>query len=228
MRNQFLLGLAGFFISCTLSMGVFAADQVTGGKTAITNYVEGTHYEKITPAQPTQLAPDKVEVVELFWYGCPHCFKFEPYVKKWLKNKPANVEFIRMPASLNARWKLHAGAYYVAELLNITDKVHEPLFNELNKNRGSLANPRALAEFFSKYGVDEEKFLKIYDSFAVRTRLNRDYSQAKRYGIRSVPTVIINGKYRTNATLAGGTNEDLIKVINYLVEKESSAAKEPK
>ena len=120
----------------------------------------------------------------------------------------------------------------MAELLNITDKVHEPLFDALHKDRNALNTPEALADFFSKHGVDKKKFLKIYDSFAVRTRLSRDYSQTKRYGIRSVPAIIINGKYRTNATMAGGdsehthgSNEDLIKVINYLVEKESSAAK---
>ena len=225
MRNRVLLSLAGFFLGCAISMAGSAADKAIGEPATKTTYLEGVHYEKITPAQPTQVGPEKVEVVELFWYGCPHCFKFEPYVKKWLENKPANAEFIRIPASFNARWKLHAGAYYVAELLNITDKVHEPLFDALDKDRNSLANPKALAEFFSKHGVAEEKFLKIYDSFAVRTRLNRDYSQLKRYGIRSVPAVVINGKYRTNATLAGGRNEDLIKVINYLVEKESSAAK---
>ena len=221
MRNRFLLSLAGFFLGCVAFMSVSAA----GGTTTETAYVEGVHYEKITPVQPTQAGPGKVEVVELFWYGCPHCFKFEPYIKKWLENKPANAEFIRIPASFNARWKLHAGAYYVAELLNIKDKVHGPLFNELNKNRNALSTPEVLADFFSKYGVEKKKFLKVYGSFAVRTRLNRDHSQMKRYGIRSVPAVVINGKYRTNATLAGGRNEDLIKVINYLVEKESSAAK---
>ena len=225
MRNRFLLSLAVFFLGFMVSVVGSAADKIASEQAAKTTYVEGVNYEMIIPAQPTQVGPEKVEVVELFWYGCPHCFKFEPYVKKWLENKPESAEFVRMPASLNPRWKLHAGAYYVAELLNITDKVHEPLFEELHKDRNSLQTPEALADFFSKYGVEKEKYLKIHGSFAVSTRLNRDYSQAKRYGIRSVPTVVVNGKYRTNATLAGGSNEDLIKVINYLVEKESSAAK---
>lgn len=224
-KQRCLLNLASFFLGCMLAMNSLAEGKTAEEKPDSFTYTEGVEYIKITPAQLTQVAPGKVEVLELFWYGCPHCYKLEPYINKWLKNRPAAAEFIRTPAALNPKWKVHAGAYYVAELLNITDKIHEPLFDAIQKNRRGLNTPDSLAEFFSKYGVEKKKFLEIYNSFAVRTRLSRDYGQVKRYGIRSVPSIIINGKYRTNATLAGGKNEDLIKLINFLVEKESLAEK---
>lgn len=224
-KRLYLLNLASFFLGCMLAINSLAAEKATVDKPGDFTYTEGVEYIKITPAQPTQVAPGKVEVLELFWYGCPHCYKFEPYIKKWLKNKPDAAEFVRTPAAFNPRWKTHAGAYYVAELLNILDKIHGPLFDEIQKNRRGLNTPDSLAEFFSQHGVEKKKFLEIYNSFAVRTRLNRDYGQMKRYGVRSVPTIIINGKYRTTSTLAGGSNEDLIKLINYLVEKESLVEK---
>jgi len=91
-------------------------------------------YEMVTPAQPTT-SKDKVEVVELFWYGCPHCYKFEPYVERWLKRKPKNVKFVRMPGVFRASWEIHARAYYTAEILGVVDKVHKPMFEAIHEQK---------------------------------------------------------------------------------------------
>jgi thiol:disulfide interchange protein DsbA len=201
-----------FISSMFVQPVVFAADS---------QIVEGIEYQLVKPAQPTSVAEGQVEVLELFWYGCPHCYHFEPVLEKWLKNKPGNVKFVRLPAVMNPGWEVHARAYYVAELLGLLDKIHKPFFDAVQKNRAAMSSPGNIASFFENYGISKEKFLKVYRSFAVNTRIARSRKQAKRYGATSVPTIIINGKYRSNATIAGGSHKHLIAVMNYLVQKES-------
>jgi len=180
------------------------------------DYEEGVHYERVVPAQPTSTSA-KVEVLELFWYGCPHCFRFEPYIERWLKKKPDNVKFVRMPGVFRASWENHAKAFYAAQLLGVFDKIHEPLFNAVHVKKRATDTVESLADFFEEHAdVDRKKFIKTFNSFAVQTRMKRAKTMGSRYGVRGVPAVIVNGKYR----VAGG-NADSIKVINYLIGKES-------
>lgn len=189
------------------------------------NYVEGIEYQPVIPPQQTGLEKGQVEVVELFWYGCPHCYRLEPDLKQWLKNKPKNVVFRRVPAQFNPGWVVHARLYYVAEILGIVDQVHDDAFTEIHQKNNMLETEDKMAAFFLRHGVSREKFLKIYNSPGLRSRLAHGRGMGQRYGAHSVPTLIINGKYRTNSTLAGGTHEQLFKVVNELVEKESRGAK---
>ena len=182
-------------------------------------YVEGVNYELVEPAQPTSTV-DKVEVLEVFWYGCPHCFRFEPYVERWLQKKPENAQFVRLPAIFRPAWEVHARAYYTAELLGVLDKVHKPLFNAIHLQKRALNTEDALRDFFAEFGVDKKEFIKTYQSFAVETRIRRAKTMVSRYGVDGVPTVIVNGKYRVSARTAG-SNAEMLKVINYLVAKES-------
>ncbi len=181
---------------------------------------EGIEYQLVVPPQPTRVPEGKIEVLELFWYGCPHCYAFEPYLQKWLENKPADVAFRRMPAQLNPGWKIHAAAYYVAEELGILDKVHEALFDAMHKEHKRLDTVDALADFFSQYGVTRESFMAAYNSFAVRVKMSHSEQQVRRYGVTGVPSVIVAGKYRTSASMAGGSFDSLLKVVDYLVDKE--------
>lgn len=192
------------------------------------SFDEGIEYQRIVPAQPTRVPDDKVEVLEIFWYGCSHCDAFEPHLHQWLKNKPDDVAFRRMPGQLNPGWKIHAAAYYVAEELGVLDKVHQPLFDAIHDKGRKLATQESLIEFFGEHGVSREQFMNAYNSFAVRAKLRHSEQQVRRYGANSVPTVIVAGKYRTNATMAGGTFEGLLKVIDHLVDKERSARKQAK
>jgi len=180
------------------------------------DYEEGVHYERVVPAQPTSTV-GKVEVLELFWYGCQHCFRFEPYLERWLKKKPDNAQFVRMPGVFRASWENHARAFYTAQLLGVFDKIHEPLFDAIHVKKKQLDTMESLRDFFAEQAdVDKNEFIKTFKSFAVDTRLKRAKTMGSRYGVRGVPAIIVNGKYR----VAGGGAES-IKIVNYLIEKES-------
>ncbi len=184
---------------------------------------EPAGYETLSPAQPTQ-HPDKIEVIEFFWYGCPHCYHFEPDLTEWLKNKPDNVEFIRQPAVFSSLWKKHAKAYFTAEALGVVDKVHADFFDTIQNKRQKLTSEDELAKFFVAHGVDKSDFHAVYNSFLVDAKLRQAQSMAPRYGITGVPAIIINGKYKTNGPLAG-SQANMIKVMNELIERESRAQK---
>ena len=179
---------------------------------------EGAQYLKLQNPQQTA-STDKVEVVELFWYGCPHCYKLEPYIKEWAANKPDDVEFIRMPAILGPGWELLAKAWYSAELLGVTDKIHPALFEELHERKNRINNVNQLRAFFANHGVSNADFDKTFKSFAVAVKLNNARLMTRRYALTGVPTLIVNGKFSTSASLAGG-NTNIIKVVDYLIGQE--------
>lgn len=178
---------------------------------------EGT-YKRIKPAAPT-LSGDKIEVMEIFWYGCPHCYSFEPYIENWLKTIPEDVEFRRVPGVLNQSWVPHARAYYTAEKLGVLDRIHIPLFEALHKQRKRILTENDLKEFFISKGIDGKEFTKTYNSQAVEVKVKQAYLAARRTGLTGVPAVVINGKYLTGGSMAG-SYENLLKIINQLVDKE--------
>ncbi len=185
-------------------------------------FKEGTHYRTLPMAQPTTTPPGKVEVVEVFWYGCPHCYSLEPYIKAWKANDmPADAELVRMPAALNRGWQVHARVFYTAEALGVLDEVHEDLFREIHGKGKRLDTEESLVEFFGRYGVSEQDFLDAFNSFAVQNKLRQSDNRVRRYRITGVPAIVVNGKYVTGADLAGGETQ-LFEVVNYLVEKERS------
>ncbi len=183
----------------------------------------GAKYQTIANPQPTSDA-DTIEVLELFWYGCPHCYQVEPEIEAWLESKPDDVTFVRMPAILGPSWELGARAFYTAELLGVTDKIHKPLFERLHKQKKQLRNASDIRAFFVEQGVSAEDFDKTFGSFAVITKTNRARQARDMYGISGVPTLVVNGKYRTTASMAGG-NRQMLEVVDVLVEKERSAGK---
>ena len=181
-------------------------------------YEAGKHYQSIVPEQPTQTG-DKIEVLEVFWYGCPHCNEFEPYVATWLSKKAEDVEFRRLPATFKDIWTLHAKAFYTAEALGVLDKVHSPFFKALHEQNRSLNDQAALAEFFAEQGVKKEDFEKTFNSFSVDSKVRQATYMLIQYKITGVPAVVENGKYLTSGGMAGNYDE-LLKVIDFLVEKE--------
>lgn len=190
-------------------------------------YVEGFEYKLVTPPQPTS-SKDMVEVVEMFWYGCPHCFKFEPELHKWLKTKPKNVKFVRVPAIFRPQWELHAQLFYTAEALGISDKLHPLVFDAMHKRNIKLPDEKAIRNFFIENGVKGADFDKTFRSFSVLAKVRRARMLSRRYGITGVPSMIVNGKYMTDAKIAslGDTNithQNMLKVVNFLIARESSA-----
>jgi len=188
---------------------------------AASNFKEGVEYQLIEPPQPTQ-DPARIEVVEMFWYGCPHCYQLEPFVKEWKKTQAEDVDFVQMPAMLGPRWELLARAYYTAEILDVLDKVHTPLFETIHEKRKSFRNEADLQKFFAEYGVDEETFRNTYRSFAVVTKVNRSRQLTQRYGVTGVPAIVVNGRYRTSPGTAG-SKALTFKVVDELIARERDA-----
>ncbi|MCB5161230.1 thiol:disulfide interchange protein DsbA/DsbL [Marinomonas algarum] len=181
-------------------------------------YSDGNGYTTIkTPVRTND--PSKVEVTEIFWYGCSHCFTLEPITQAWKKNLPEDVDFNYLPAVFGRNWLAHAKAFHVADLLGIADKVHTPLFNAIHIERRNLNSEDTLANFFVDYGVSESEFRKQYNSFAVNSRLSQADAKIRAYGARGVPGLIVNGKYLVSAETAKGNN-NIYKVVDFLIEKE--------
>ena len=183
------------------------------------SFAAGKGYKDLAAIQPTQ-DPAKVEVIEFFWYGCPHCYQFEPLLEKWHSNLPENVVFIRQPAVFSKVWGQHAKAYFTAEVLGVVDKVHADLFYAIQVKKQKLTSEEDLAEFFVAHGVDKAAFHDAYNSFIVDTKMRQAKTMGPRYGITGVPAVVVNGKYLVNGKTAG-SHEGMIKVINELIVQES-------
>lgn len=180
----------------------------------------GEDYELVNPVVPAA-GNGKVEVVELFWYGCPHCYQFEPVLHDWLENKPANVEFVRIPAIFNnPRWRLHAKAYYTAEVLDVLDKFHKPFFDAMHKDRLRMGSKEEIRAFFDRIDVDAKTFDNTFDSFAVETKVRRAADLTRKYGIDGVPSIIVAGKYRSDGPMAK-TYPRLMEIVDALVVREA-------
>jgi len=195
-----------------------------GNELALTDssgFVLGTHYELLTPTQPTSSGPDQVEVAEVFWYGCPHCFAFEPYVEAWQRGAAEYVSFVRIPAVWNTTLQLHARMFYTAEALGKGAEMHAPIFQAIHVNGNYLDSEAKLVEFFARFGVSQSEFASAFNSFTVNTKMQRAEELNQRYRIQSVPSIVINGKYTTNATMAGSYDR-LIELINVLAAREQA------
>ena len=191
-----------------------AAAQTTGFD------IEGK-YEVLQPPQLTETG-DRIEVVDVFWYGCPHCYTFLPLLEVYEQIKPEYVEIRRLPAIFRESWAAHARAYYASMLLGVEHKTHRALFEEIHEHRNPTDHKEALAAFFERQGVDRTRFEQTYDSFAVESLFRKSVLMQQRYGIRGTPSVVVNGKYRVTARLAGG-QDNMLQVVMALVDREYEA-----
>lgn len=189
-------------------------------------FKEGTHYQRLVPTQPTTGSADKIEVAEFFWYGCPHCYDLEPHINRWAKSKPANVRFVRIPAMWNGALKTHAQLFYTEEILVRNGVIKEPeafrtaVFEEYRRGNRLLSED-SIGKFFARFGVPTDEFSKTWSSFEVAQKLRVADDLARRYSIASVPTIVLNGKYRFGAGDAGSYPK-LIELINELIDREST------
>ena len=182
--------------------------------------VAGKHYRVLTPAQP-RISSEKIEVAEVFMYSCPHCKDFEPFVNSYLQSKPSYVNFVRIPASFNKVARLHSRAFYMADTLGILEDIHMDFFEEYHTKRNQLASENAIIDFFVKQGVARDDVVNAYNSFAVDTKVRQADVLGRRYGVRSVPSLVINGKYVTSGQMAG-TMSHLRDVLDYLTALEAA------
>lgn len=185
-------------------------------------YKAGVNYE-ILPEPVTTADPAKIEVVEVFWYGCSHCFAFEPTLKPWVAALPEDVNFVQVPAIWHPVMKLHARAYYTARALKVLDKLHEPIFEAMNLNKKKLNSEDEIADLFEAQGVDRERFLKVFNSKGIEMAVDLAASKQQRYRTQGTPEVVVNGKYRISSR-ENGSQEGMLKVAAYLIKKERAAA----
>lgn len=188
-------------------------------------YQEGLHYFLIdgAPATPT----GQVELVEAFSYLCSHCNTFEPYISAWKKRKPDHVEFRRIPVVFGrGSWELYARGYVTAEMMNVGEDAHIALMDRLWKEKNMMRSMEELAEFYSKFGVDKDKFLATSGSFAVETRLKRDQQKVQSFGITATPSLVLNGKYRIAGNAAVPSFDVMLDVVDFLIASESAGTQQ--
>ncbi|NOQ87899.1 MAG: thioredoxin domain-containing protein [Gammaproteobacteria bacterium] len=181
-------------------------------------YTEGVDYKKI-PQQSTD-SGDNIEVLEFFWYGCPHCYTFEPYINAWKKTKPANVELVRVPAIFRPDWEVQARTYYALSNMGVIEDLHEKIFSAIHKDKKRLNTKEQLTDFVVKNGVDRKKFDEEYSSFSVDSMVRKAKKKQTAYKLQGVPAIAVNGKYLTSGSMSG-SYENLVKILDYLVKKES-------
>ena len=181
----------------------------------------GKQYVELANPVPVS-QPGKIEVVELFWYGCPHCYQFESTINPWVKQLPDDVNFVRIPAMFGGLWNVHGQLFVTLESMKVEDQVHNAVFAAIHKEGKKLATPEEMAEFLATLGVDKDTFLKTYNSFGVKSQIEKDKKLAMAYQISGVPTLIVNGKYRFDITSAGGPTQAL-DVADQLIAKERAA-----
>lgn len=201
LKTTMLTGALGAAIACAVP----AAAQIAPAQPAsgLGGFEAGKDYRVLSPPQSTSSASDRVEVAEIFMFGCPGCFGLEPHLEMWLPTKPDYVSFVRIPAVWNAVAELHARAYYTAQTLGKSDEFAGPFFDEVHKKGNPLNTLDALAEFFGRFGVDGKAFRDTFYSPAIDAKLARAQELVKNYGVSSTPTLVVNGKYVTTGSMAG-------------------------
>lgn len=201
----------------------FGALQVSA-QGATPPFEAGKHYAVLDPAQPTSTDAGKVEVAEVFMFGCPGCYRFEPHLQSWLERKADYVNFVRIPAAWQGHRgaALHARAYYAAEELGLTGQIDGPFFEEFHANQNYLDTEEKLVEFFTRFGVDASAFKSAFNSFAVNAKLRRAEELIERYRVQSTPSVVVDGKYLTMGSMAG-SYDAWFAIIDDLAAREHAA-----
>ncbi|MEN8205055.1 MAG: peptidylprolyl isomerase [Pseudomonadota bacterium] len=182
------------------------------------SYVAGEHYIVMDAPVATRDS-SKIEVVEMFSYGCPHCYEFETHINGWRKQQASDVDFWYSPAVWSKTMELYARAFYAARALNVMDEIHFPLFTSIVVEQRKLSNENELAEFFAEHGVDKEAFIEAMQSPAVIKQAEEAEARVRNYKPAGVPEIIVNGKYRVDRMHAGGLTE-MLMVTDYLVTRE--------
>ena len=184
--------------------------------------VEGQQYVRLARPQPVA-TPGKIEVVEFFWYGCPHCYEFEPMLEAWVKKLPPDVALRRVPVAFRDEpFTAHQKIFYALEALGQVDAMQMKVFNAIHREHNRMDKPAEIAAFMQKNGIDSAKFLDLYNSFGVQTKTRQARTLAEEYKIDGVPALGINGRYYTSGSLAGSLERSLA-VADFLIQKSRKA-----
>lgn len=218
MKNIKLISNQTFkFILLFLVAGALIACQ---GETSAQTPLEDSNYTVLN-APLSVSTGDKIEVSELFWYGCGHCFSLEPMVDKWKKDMPENAEFVKIPAIFSKRWEFHGKAFYTMEILGVLEQANSAFFHQIHVSRKPINTLDDLVTFLAKYQKSEDEVTNAFNSFAVDTKLRNAKIITAKSTANGVPAFLVDGKYHTSAKLAGSA-DNIFNVINQLVDKAAS------
>ncbi|SAL20675.1 thiol:disulfide interchange protein DsbA/DsbL [Caballeronia telluris] len=204
---------SALLVSLGIAVGAMGAMNTAHASPAAP--VAGTDYTVLPGAQPVDAA-GKVEVIEFFWYGCPHCNEFEPYLEAWEKKQGPDVVFKRVPVAFRDEFIPHSKMYHALVALGVAEKVTSAVFNEIHVKKNYLLTPQAQADFLATQGVDKKKYMDAYNSFSTQSAIQRDTKLLQDYKIDGVPTLIVQGKYVTGPSQTNslpGTTQ----VLDYLI-----------
>lgn len=194
------------------SSGSFTASQAPEG-----GYRDGLDYQTLARPVNTEDA-SKIEVTEVFWYGCIHCFRLEPMLEDWVASLPEDVNFNHVPAIWHPTMEVHARIYYASRALGVLEQTHWATFQQLNRNANSLSTEDDILDFMEDLGIDREQYRRAFNSFGVNSQITQAQSKAQAYGIRGTPEIIVEGRYRISTEMTG-TQQKMLDVAAWLVEQ---------
>jgi protein dithiol oxidoreductase (disulfide-forming) len=202
-------------LALSLGLAVGAMSAMTSAHASPAAPVAGTDYTVLQSPQPVD-PTGKIEVTEFFWYGCPHCNEFDPYLEAWVKKQGPDVVFKRVPVAFRDDFIPHSKMYHALDALGLADKLTPVVFNEIHVKKNYLLTPEAQATFLATQGVDKKKYMDAYNSFSTQSDLKRDTKLMADYKIDGVPTLAIQGKYETGPATTNSL-PGTIQVLDFLV-----------
>ncbi len=188
-----------------------------GISTAQSQIVEGRDFIVLANSQPTE---DKksIEVIEFFWYGCPHCNELHPLIDQWRNNASADIKFRYIPAIFRDNWTPGAKTFYAMEVLGMTKELHDKVYKAIHRDKIDLSKEATLFNWIEKQGIDREKFINAYNSFSVQNQVARSSQMIRQYKLTGVPALVVDGKYLTSGKMSG-TPRDTIQILDELIDK---------
>ncbi len=207
-----------------LGMDIVRADNSAPGPETTWQYAEGKHFSALTTAQGTSSSPGKIEVAEVFWYGCSHCYNLEPLISEWVKKLPADVSFVRIPVMWNPTNEIHARVYYTAEALGKLDQITPAMFRAIHVENRPVTEEKDIQLLFEQAaGVSAADFNRTFRSFSVDSQLKRAKDLTVKYRVQGVPLLVVDGKYTTNGPEIRN-QQDLLAVTEELIQRERQQA----
>ncbi|ADC70554.1 DSBA oxidoreductase [Thioalkalivibrio sp. K90mix] len=188
------------------------------GTSLAREYRDGQNFRTIQPPVETGLEDGKIQVVEVFWYGCPHCYSFEPYVQEWQKGLDDDVEFVYLPAPMNDVWALHARVFYTAQKLEVLNEVHQPFYDAIHDQGRELRSESAILRFINQRGLDADEFREVMRSEEIRRKVTEAGQDVQEYGVEGVPTLVIDGEAVVSASMTR-SHEEMLDVADFLIER---------
>ena len=202
------------FLTILLLLVSLGLAAVSGARAEI---VEGRDYTVLPEPRPTQSGKN-IEVLEFFWYGCPHCYDLHPLIKVWQKKMPKDVSFRYVPAVFRANWVAGTKTFYALEALGVRDKLHDKVYDAIHLDKIDLSKEDILFDWMAKQGIERQKFVDAYNSFSVQNQATRSTQMSKDYNLSGVPALVVDGRYLTSGKM-GGTPQDTIRTLEELIVK---------